>query len=203
MAKHLRLLHGMRVNSRIAGHTYMGNPGFGMSRFGRPSFFRNPVAAIKENIVHPISLDGLYTLLGVSVGAVGTTLIPKMVLGSRYDSFLWKIGGNLVSMTVLASATKLITKKPHVAANVLAGGITAMALQLLNGLSKSQPIVAKLTSGMSGLGASTQELLKSRIEEQVRRELGAITAESPYRMGQPRAYPSYRTGVGEYSENEF
>lgn len=142
------------------------------------SLFRNPVAAISHNLVHPFTMDNLWNGLGLTGGAVGTVVLPNLLLGkmAMYQNWYFRIPAKLLTATILATGTNIFTKKHDVAKNVMLGGLFMTVLSetigILNASSNlfSQKVAANLTKP-TGMGATDAEV-KRRIEAQVRKQLG-------------------------------
>lgn len=219
MAKHYKLKDRVGLGRPLAGHMYKGNPYMYPTYrpFGGPSILRNPVAALKANLIHPITMDSFYGLLTASVGAIGTYAIPTTKL-VKYIPVIGKMRivnlllSNTINMTALATVARMTFKhKPEVAKNVLIGGLTMTGLQLFGLLAMQLPNVQVLqkvspATALAGLGTSQSEALRSKIEEAVRK-LGqpesasmvstvggcpaAVTAFET--VGQPRSASSFVT----------
>lgn len=200
--KHLRALSTIHKGSRARGHMFLGNPGglLGLSMINPKH--RNPVAALADNIVHPVNMDGLVTLGTAGLGALGTAAIPTSKL-VEYIPGIGKVKminlllSNGINMTLLASIAKMAFKRnPEVAHNVLAGGLTVTAVQLFKLLATAAPNVTMLQTvsdkvTMSGLG--TNAALRKAVQERVMKELG-----------QPASAPIYATTVGQpKSDNAY
>lgn len=199
-------------------------------KYGKSSWLRrNPaVGAIAKHIVTPFSLDGLYKVLGLSIGAFGTLAIqaavPVQFLKKGVGSYI----GNIVSAIALASATKAATKKEDMAKMVLYGGLSVVVIRAIAAVVAKAPatnafaanIKESLTmAGLDDVGATEAEL-KAAIEEQVARELTGVGEgpELPYAtsegVGEAPGLPyatvgempelpySTSEGVGETEEEE-
>jgi hypothetical protein len=142
-----------------------------------PSIFRNPLAAIKGSVVHPFNMDGLKEAVALTAGAVGSTWLPKLILGKRYTGIISYVS-NIATATVLASATKMIFKKDELARAVLHGGITATVIRALIGPVTPQAtgVQAKLNAGfaMSGLNTAQLDKIKKQIEAEVSSSMGGL-----------------------------
>ena len=207
--KHLKLMRPTMVGSRLRDRV-----GFNPSSY-RPSWMSrfNPGTALARNIVHPVSMDGLKTLGGVTVGLVGTGLIPTKKLVEMIP-VIGKLPivpiliANGINMTILASVAKKLTKSSEFANNVLAGGLAITGVQIIWSMARAMPTVTAMQSvaamTMAGLGQNETEKVKKMIQERIRKELkGAdgLPYESSYSvagrgMNAPPAEPSYSTVGG-------
>lgn len=216
--KHLKLGSRVGLGRPLAGHMYKGNP-YPMYRPFGSGIMRNPaVMAVTRNIVHPIKMESLYDMVSATVGAVGTAALPAHWLVSKIPvigniKVLKLLLGNALNMTAMASAARMlpwVKTKPGVSKNIILGGLTMTGLQMFMLLTKQLPNVTVLqkvasSTAMAGLGAGN-DVLRSKIEEAVKRELGQPEAESsfstvnglPYEssystVGSPKAESSYST----------
>lgn len=156
-------------------------------------FINNPAATISRNMVYPITMEGgkqaLYETTALLVGGAATVLIPKLVLGSKYEGWKKPIS-NLVTVLALSTGAKALLKRnPEIAKAVLHGGLFVIAGQIVIGLlSKSKPdsIGAKISDSLKLAGLSHEAAVRKQIEEGVLKELNRNT-------GSPRAALSYKT----------
>lgn len=215
MRKPWKLKHSLGMNSYVAGH--LRNPSFG---FGRPqySLLRNPISAVKQSLVHPIHMDSLKGLAAAGVGAIGTAAIPSHWLISKIPvigniKLVNLLLGNAINITLMGTAAKMAFKsRPEISKNVVIGGLTMTGLQMFMLLSKQLPNVQVLqtvaaSTAMAGLGDNN--VLRAKVQEAVRRELGQPKAESSFStvkglpfensystVGSPEAESSYSTVGG-------
>jgi hypothetical protein len=91
---------------------------------------------------NPGKMGNLITqALGVAGGAIGSKLLTQMVLGSNNTSFMG-YAGNLVAGGILAYATKLATKSQELAAAVMVGAVTQVALRMITDLTPFGSVVS-------------------------------------------------------------
>lgn len=79
--------------------------------------------------------------VGVAGGAVGSKLLTQMVLGANNTS-ITGYAGNLIAGGILAYATKLATKSQELAAAVMVGAVTQVALRLITDLTPFGSVVS-------------------------------------------------------------
>jgi hypothetical protein len=211
--KHYKADRNISKNSYIAGRQYL-NPG--VYPMYRPSLFSrmvsNPVGAVTRSLVHPIHKDSVQTLVAGAVGAFGTSMIPtrkfiEMIPFVNKIPVLPMVLGNIVNMTILATATKMITKKDEWAKGVLVGGIIVTGIQIVAGVAKAAPnIVAlqKVSSSitMAGLG-NDKETVRKALEERIRKELSGPAAESSYSTVKGLPYESSYSVAGLPAESSY
>jgi len=202
--KHWKLIRGASRGSRAAGNIRL-NPYPMYMGMHRPGLMSNPVAAIKQSFVHPVSMDNLYDFVSAGAGAIGTYAIPTHKLVGMIP-VIGKYGivktllGNAVNMTVLATAAKMAFKnKPGVSRNVMVGGGALTIMQLIGLLATKVPnvaIVQKLSpvSAMAGLGAGN-DALRAKVEEAVKRQLSQPESASMVSTvdGRPESVTAFKT----------